>query len=476
MSFQQLISIIRARWLVLATALGLTVVTAVVISLLLPKQYTATASVVIDSKSPDPITGMVTPGLMMPGYIATQMDVLTSERVIQKAIESLQLDKSPQLRAQWTDATKGNGSFDSWLADALARGIEIKPSRESSVINISYTAVDPKFAAAIANALVQGYIDTTLELRTEPAKQFNKLFDEQSKHARERLEQAQNRLSEYQKEKGLTTTDERLDVETMRLNELNAQLVAMQSQTADANSRRAQAGANSPDVIANPVIADLKADLSRQQAKLKELTSRLGTAHPQVVELQANITELRARIEGEARNVNASMGINSSINQQREAQVRAALEAQRLKVLKLKDQRDEATVLIRDVENAQKNYDSIQARYSQSNLESQSNQTNVSVLKVATPPVKPSGPKVLLNTVLAIFAGAILGLIGVFSLEITDRRLRSEADVTALLGASLLGTMPSVKGASGADTKPVRISPRVTARRSLPELNAPAKS
>lgn len=476
MSFGQFLSILKARWLVLLAALLLTVVTTAIVSFSLPKQYTATASVIVDAKSPDPISGMVMPGAMLPGYITTQIDVMTSERVARKAIRTLGLERNQQLREQWQEATGGTGDLESWLSEILSKNLDIKPAKDSSVINVSYSALEGNFAAAMVNAFVQGYIDTTLELRIEPARQFSKLFDEQTKQARDRLETAQSKLSAYQKEKGIIATDERLDVETTRLNDLSAQVVALQSQTADAVSRRSHSGANTPEVLNNMVVAGLRSDLARQEVKLKELQAKFGTSHPQVQEVQATLNELRSRIALETRDVNTSVNVSSNVSLQRESQVRAALEAQRKKVLQIKEQRDEAAVLVRDVENAQRTYDGIQARFAQTSLESQSNQTNVSVLRVASPPSTPSSPKILLNIVLSVLVGGVLGIAASLGMELIDRRLRSDRDIVDALGAPMLGVMPTVKDEHKGGLGFVRSPLRLSQNRALPELTSPTKA
>lgn len=471
MSFSQFMTILRARWILLVSVFLITVVSVVVGSLLFPKKYTATASVVIDSKSPDPISGFSMQGAMLSGYIATQIDVITSERVARRVIERLRLNQVPLLREQWQEEADGVGSFESWLADALVQSLEIKPARDSSVINVSYKGADPAFSAALANAFVESYIETTLELRVEPARQFSRLFEEQSKQARAKLEETQSKLSAFQKEKGLINADERLDVETMKLNELSAQLIALQTQTADAQSRKAQAGPNSAEVFTSPVVVSLRGEISRSEARLQELSAKMGSAHPQVRELQASIAELRARLDQETRNATASVGITSTINAQREAQIRAALENQRQKVLRLKEQRDEAMVLVRDVENAQLAYANLQQRYSQLSLESNSNQTNVSVLRVASPPSEPSSPWMLLNTLLGIVLGLLLGLAAAVGVELMDRRVRSEIDVEEL-ESPFLGTLPKVDHDGRPPVKASSLSlPRM---KKAPALGAPA--
>ncbi len=474
MSPSQLLIIFKARWrIMLAVFLGV-VLTVLAGVLLMPKKYTASASVLVDVKSPDPIAGMVFPAMMAPGYMATQMDLIQSERVARGAVRALRLTENNAMREQWQETTKGVGSFEAWLAGLLQAGLDVRPSRESSVISLSYEAVDPNFAAAIANAFVQSYINTTLELRVEPARQYGALFETQSKLARDRLETAQNRLSAYQKEKGIIATDERLDVENARLNELSSQLVAVQTMSAEASSRKAKSSSSSQEVLNNPVVSTLKAEMSRQEARLKELNARLGSAHPQVIEAQASIAELRDRIAAEASRVNTSVAINSAVSQQRESQIREALEQQREKVLKMKEQRDEASVLLRDVESAQRTYETINARLSQAAIEGQSNQTNVSIIKQAMPPTQPSSPRIMINMVLAVMAGGMLAVIVGLGLEIRDRRLRTDFDVTELLELPVLGSIPS-RNKPEPRSLPWRRKTVAEGEppRTLPELSAP---
>ncbi|HQY08342.1 MAG: chain length determinant protein EpsF [Burkholderiales bacterium] len=466
MTFSQFLSILKARWLSALLVLVLTVGTTVGVSLLLPKNYTASAAVVLDVRSPDPIAGMVLGAMAMPAYMATQVDIIQSDRVAQRVVQGLRMTENAQTRQQWLEATEGKGSFDAWLADNIKKKLDVKPSRESNVININYTNPDPRAAAAIANAFVRAYMDISIGLRISPAKQYNEFFDARSKELREGVEKAQAKLSDYQKTHGILATDERFDIENQRLNELNSQLVALQALSAESTSRQAQAKTSADqlhDVINNPVVAGLRADQSRQEARLQELSARLGDAHPQVVELKANIAELRSRLETETRRVSGSVGVTNTINKQREAEIRASLEAQRSKVLALKQQRDEVVVLQREVETAQRSYDQVVQRLSQTNLESQNTQTNISVLTPASEPADHSSPKILLNTLLSVFLGTLLAVGFALVRELMDRRVRSLDDLSEGLGLPVLGSLPRpMRGARGAG--PLLLPSNVMAR------------
>ena len=448
MTFAQFLAILRARKWVALTVFALVVLTTLAVSLLIPKNYTAAASVVVDFK-PDPITAGLYGSNPPLALMATQVDVINSERVALRAIRTLKLADSASVRKQWTDDTGGVGNIELWMVDLFRRQMTVLPARESSVITVTYRSPDPRFAAAMANAFVQAYLETSLELRVDPARQYSAFFDLRAKEARETLEKAQARLSSFQKSNGIIANDERFDVENVKLNELSSQVLALQALSAESSSRQTQATSTQGDriqeVLNNPVIGALKADVIRAEGRLQELTARLGDANPQVVQARANIDELRARIDAETRRVTGGVSVSNTINRQREAQIRAGLDAQRVNVLRMKAVRDEGAVIQRDVENAQRAYDAISARLNQSTLESQTTQSNVNLLTQATAPNEPSSPKVVLNTVLAVLLGGLLAAGAPVLLELRDRRARSPGDVAAFLGLPVISVLARPK-------------------------------
>jgi chain length determinant protein EpsF len=361
-------------------------------------------------------------------------------------LKYLHSDTDKALQQRWHNETGGRGDFDSWSAEQTLHGLDVLPIRDSNVIMVSYRSSDPERSAAVANAFVKAYIDTTLELRVDPAKQFSNVFDGSAKNLREDLERAQARLSAYQQSKGIVASDEKLDVENLRLAELSSQLVVLQGVASESGSRQIQSGSNPermPEAVGSLLLGNLTSELAREEGKLRELATTLGDNNPRVVELRASIAQTRARIESETQRVAGSLAVNNSVNQTRLAQVRAAVDEQRNKLLHMKGQRDEAAVLLRDVENAQRAYDAVLARATQSGVESQTTQTNVSVLKRAAPPSMASSPRLVLNLAVALFIGSLLAAGGAIARESSDRRLRTDADVTLALRQPLLGVLPT---------------------------------
>ncbi|UCV17245.1 chain length determinant protein EpsF [Ferribacterium limneticum] len=445
MTFQQFLLILWARRKLALSIFGVTVLTTLVISLMLPKEYTATTSLVVDVKSPDPINGMLLQAMITPGYMATQIDIINSDRVATRVVKLLGFEKSADAVEKWKEASEGKGTLESYYAAILQKKLDIKPSRESNVINVNFSGSDPTFAAAVANAFAQAYIDTSIEMRVEPARQYSAWFEERQKGLRAALEKAQSRLSAYQQEKGIVVTDDRMmDNETARLNDLTMQLSAAQAQRADASSRQKSGTSElSLEVLQNPLIQGLKAEIARAESQLSQIGSNFGKNHPQVQQLEAQIVEQRQQLREEIGRISGGAAVANKFGAVKQDELKKAIEEQKKRVLDLRSQRDELSVLVNDVETARRAYEAVGQRMTQSNLEGQSQQTNVLVLSPATEPTQHSRPKVFLNVLVSIFLGTLLGVGAALVLELSQRRIRSAEDLSLALDLPVLAELDS---------------------------------
>lgn len=446
MTFDQFLRIVWARWKLVVGVLVLVLISTLLVSLIMPKSYKATATVVIDSR-PDPISTTVAAlgGALPSSILATQIDIIQSTHVAERVVRMLRLGDIPSMRKRWESETDSRGSYEAWMGGIISKGLEVRPARESNVIEIQYDGNDPAFAATVANAFAQAYIETTVQMRNAPARQYSEYFEERARQARSKLETAQTKLAEAQRQRGIIATEERLDVEMARLAELSNQVLQLKAVQVEAGTRSNQAR-RSPDqindVLINPLIGGIKSDISRQEARLEELNARYGENHPLVQEANANLRALQARLRNETGKITASVGITDTIASTRLSEALKAYDDQRAKVLSMKDQRTELTLLETEVLSAQRIYDTIQLRQSQSSLESNAGQAGVVLLNAATEPAKHSSPRMLLNMVVAAVMGALLGLMAAFGAELFDRRVRSPFDLIQTLDLPVIGILP----------------------------------
>jgi chain length determinant protein EpsF len=445
MSIAQYMRIVWARkWLVLTLLLLTTTIGTLVTLFVLSKQFTAEAQMVVEVRV-DPIMGALAPGLASPAYMATQVEILKSDRVASRVVKMLGVERSPAAVQQWRESTDAKIPLERYFADLLSRGLAVEPSRGSNVINIHFVNPDPAFAAAAANAFAQAYMDTSVELRVEPAKQSAVWLDDQTKALRTNLEAAQARLSKFQQDKGIVVTDERLDEETARLNALMGQLAAAQTELVETTMRQRNSGSElSPDVQQSASVQSLKSQLAASETKLSEISSVVGPNHPQRQALEAQIRELRSQLASEVRRVTGGSSVLSRGSAQKVAELQSLIDQQKKNVLSLRSQRDQVSVLLRDVETAQRAYEGVSQRVTALSLESQNMQANVRLLSPAVEPYFPSRPKTVINILASIFGGLLLGALAAIGLELLDRRIRNPDDMIAMAGVPVIGVLQPI--------------------------------
>lgn len=460
-----------------------------VITILLPKMYTSSTSLNFDFKGGNPLSDNTSES-REGTYLVTQVNIITSQNVAQKVVNSLSDFERQKVidalkakntavnkaigRLRYTlsnlfvaDEDKEAGGADaaqpsaptesirvsnpySWMAGALLSDLDVEPLFGSRLVEISYSSTDPKIAALIANKFASAYIDENLNMIVDPARRTSAWFDEQLKSLRDKLEAAQEKLTTYQQKQGIVATDERVDTETRRLSELSSQLVDAQQQTrgAETTQRRLEEirakGApliSLPEIYSQPVIQSVRKDIRNLESKLAELSSKLGENHPQYQRVKAELEATKVKLDNEIKSVVEGINNTTKLAKEREASLKRSLEDQKQLVLNLKYQRDEITVLMREVDSAQSTYNTALEQLNKSRLESVVDQTNVYVVDPASIPGGHSSPKAMKNLVLGALIGLMLGVGLSVLLELMNRRIRSREDIMNDLGLVVLGTL-----------------------------------
>lgn len=443
MSISQLFEILLAhRRAELATLLA-SLAVAIALSVLMPKQYTATASMFVDARTPDRVAGIVPSSIAGTGYMATQADIVKSDRVALAVANALQLGQRAFIREKWRAATGGKVELDPWIAGFLQKNLRVAPANASSVFNVSFTGDTPAFAAEVANAFTQQYLAALLELKLEPARLSAAWFEAQTRRARARLEAAQKALSDYQQKAGVLESDNRIDAESARLNEMVMQLTHLQAETAERQNKRMAANAGSvEEVMKNEVVSAMKIDAARLEAQIKEAGGSFTADHPRIIHMQQELATMKKQLADQIKLVSNSIETSYQIGKQRELALQRAIADQKALVLALDQQRGEINVYKRDVESAQRAFAEVSQRAAQTHLESLSNQTDVVSLSAARPPTLPSRPSLVFNLAVAACAGSMLALGLGLLLELMNRRVRSHQDL-ACMGLPVLAAIRS---------------------------------
>lgn len=449
MDLQQYWLALQARRKAFFMVFAFTVVAAIIVALVVPKRYDAVATVLIDA--PDPQT-LTTEARVSPreraGYMFTQVELIQSGKVAQRVARELKLAQQPGARDEWEKDTGGLGTIDEWLAKNLLEKLKVD-SGAANIITIKFSSGDRKYSAAVANAFARAYLETALEMRTEPSRAAATWFEGQLKALRGDVMQAQTRLTAYQKKTGVVGS-ERADIEYTRLTELSTALSGARNAALEAEARYKQAreaaasagaAAELPEVLANGYIITVKTALQAAEGRLEEQSRELGKNHPQYQRTALEVQTLRERLNAETKKLIASLGNAAAQAKKREQELAGAVVAQQQRIVQARDASVEMAVLTRDLESAQRAYDGAMQRYISTKVESRARQTNLALLTPAVEPVEAAAPRVGLISGLAVLIGLLLAAGLVYLLEITDRRVRSRGDLEHKLAVPSFGNL-----------------------------------
>jgi uncharacterized protein involved in exopolysaccharide biosynthesis len=160
-----------------------------------------------------------------------------------------------------------------------------------------------------------------------------------------------------------------------------------------------------------------------------------------VLQLEAQIGELQRQIAAETRRVSGGATVSNRGSSQKVAELQTLVDEQKKLLLSLRADKDQIAVYQRDVDSAQRSYDSVAQRLTQINMEGQNDQANTRLLSPAVEPIEPSRPKILLGIVASIVGALVAGLAAALLMEAVDRRVRRPEDLMVTAGVPVIGVL-----------------------------------
>jgi uncharacterized protein involved in exopolysaccharide biosynthesis len=439
------------RWRLMLAIIGVTGLLAAVWIALTPRTYVASASLLIDSRAPEPV-GSGEQQAKPTTALATEAKIVASEPIAARVAAQLGEFRDPAARQSWLDATGGVQSMRGWVANRLLRGLEVVTNNADNLLVIKYQASDATRAAQLANAFAAAYAVERLTMSTDPARTYASWFEKRIAEVRHKLEASQAALSDFQRKRGIISTGA-IDAESNRLAELSSQLSNAEAQAADARARASVGGANLAEVQQSGVLQGLRSQIATKSAQIQQMSSELGSSHPNMRAASAELAELNARLASETGKTSSSLGAAQASSNSREAQIRGLLAAQRERMLALADDRSSLAVLESDAASARQEYDSVVQQLASMRLRSTLPATNVRQLDRAEPPLLPASPDIAMRFLLALICGALIAVGVAAALEFRRPRIRSVNVLRALSDAPVLGvarigrTPPMLQGA-----------------------------
>ncbi len=353
------------------------------------------------------------------------------------------------------DPTAGAGEspIPPYLVDRYLSRLSITPVRGSRLVQVGFLSPSPEEAARVADAHARMFIEQSTEWLHSAAQKPLLWLEEQVHTQRAKLEASRKSLYAYQKIQDLGSMEDRENIVSQKLMELNSSLTRAKGEriaqeTAYRQLAAFSAGGNAdalltlPEIAQDPVIQRLRGRLLELKAELREKTAKYEFRHPKLIEIQSQVEELEVELTGEIQRLRETVKSRLDRAVALERAIQDALDAQRALALSINERAIEYATLKLEAETNQQIYDILLKQFNELHLTSAVETSNILVVDSAETPLFPVKPKPFLNVSVAVVLGFFLGTGFAFFREYMDNTVKSREDVTRRLRTPLLGMIP----------------------------------
>jgi len=439
LSVQQIYTIMQHYWRLSALiAAALFVVLAVVIKLM-PKSYTATATLIVNTPHDNPLPNG-TSGNDLADYVATQAELIDSPAVLVPVVDRLHLANDPHLSG---GGNLSAAALRAYAARNLAQSVNVEEGRGGQLLQIEVSTGDPQQAALIANTVADVYLLEDRQRANDPVSQQAELSSHELDQLRAKVVAAQAQVTAFREAHGLASIGgDAADTENATLQNLQTRLVEAQNQRRTLEAQQAGQIDTGDEALSNPRVSALRAQLADLQGKLAALRPTLGPRHPEIISLQAQIKATQREMRDAIGTLSSNIGTQLSRTRALEAELTKAVSAQQAKVMHLRQIQDQGSKLALELQSAQGVYKQALDGFERVKFDTAQNFANVSLVNRAAVPLEPSKPKKMQLLALA-FIASLAGGVGLpFLYELwIDRRVRCRDDLERGLGVRVLAQM-----------------------------------
>jgi capsular exopolysaccharide synthesis family protein len=341
------------------------------------------------------------------------------------------------------------------LLSSFRGGLRVTLIPNTRIIEIHYNSPDPQLAAAAVNTLASTYVEQNFKTKFESTMQASDWLSKQLVDLQMKVETSQEKLVRYQKEHEILGTDEKTNIITSKLDELNREMTQAESDRMQKEAVYRQTQSNDPVAIAAAITttgngslatSGLLDRLREQQATLgiqiADLSTQFGPQYPKVLQLNNQLKEIDHQLQLETVKAVDHLKEQYLAALQRENMLRDAFDKQKQEANKLNESAIEYSILKRDLDSNRTLYEGLLEKLKEAGVTAGLRSNNFRIIDAARVPTFPSEPNIPRNLSFALVLGLISGVGLAFVLENLDNTVRTPEQATALSGLPALGMIP----------------------------------
>lgn len=462
--------LIKRKWTVVACIAGI-FVTVAIASLRQTPIYEAVGRIAVNKSDPNLIT-FKDSGPMVDYYDPTDLDtevrILQSDLMSLQVIRQLNLDKRSKSKESnlVADPLQADSARTTALLGVFKGNLKVSLIPNTRIIEIHYRSTDPTLSANVVNTLAATYVEQNFKTKFESTMQASDWLSKQLVDLQMKVETSQEKLVRYQKEHEILGTDEKQNIITAKLDELNKEMTVAESERMQKESIYQLTQSGDPNSVAAALAADgssnvtssLLDKLREQEATLKiqvaELSTQFGPSYPKVAQLNNQLKEITRQIVTETQKAVEKLRGQYMAALQRETMLREALEKQKQEANKLNESAIEYSLLKRDLESNRTLYEGLLEKLKEAGVTAGLRSNNFRIVDAARAPAAPIEPNIPRNLAFALVLGITTGIGLAFLLENMDNTVRTTEQAQIISALPSLGMIPlgskTGSGASGA--------------------------
>jgi capsular exopolysaccharide synthesis family protein len=455
----------KHQWLVISFLV--TVVTVVTIATFrMQPVYDATTRIQIDQDNSNvlPFTAADSYNMYqdMDTYIETQSKILTSQTLASETVKSLQLDHNPAFGGSPTNNTtlqevKPNDGKASPALGAFLGGLSVKRVPNSRLLDVTFATTDPQLAAKAVNTHIANFIEQNFRSRYEATTKASDWLATQLDELKAKMERSEDARIAYERSNQIWTIDEKQDVSTQKLADINRELTGAQADRISKEAVYQSAQSGNYDAIPAVRESGVIQEISKQQGALNgqyvEALNQYGPKYPKVVRLQEQVKELNQAVTREKINIANQVEAEYRGARQRELLLTQALEEQKKQAGQMADRMVQYNILKREAEANKQLYDGLLQKLKEAGISAGLRSSNIRVVDPALVPKYPSKPQKSRNISLAILVGLVGGIGLALLREYLDNTVKNPDDIENLARLPSLAVVPSFATPNGASSR-----------------------
>lgn len=447
--------ILKWKWIALIFCF-ISVAVATAYSFLVPPVYTANGTVWIeDDPNILPFEEVQSFGTATGGSnLSSHTRLLRSRTLASDTIDRLKLFDNPNFAGKSKKGQPKPDPADPIYRQTLIRNfignITVTSQDRTRIVDVSFSNRDPKLAADILNALIDGYIEMIVSKRFAASEQATAFLDAQVSELQNEIEEREKKLNEYGSQKDILplSTAEAPTVE--RIGDVSRALTDATLARINRLNEYNQLKAAPLGELVNAPENSLFSRLKEQYVTLKrQYTTRLTTVRPEYPEMQRLKSELDSATEAlqnETQNLirNAYTEYQAALS--KEQSLQRLLDQQRTEAYKASSDSVVYNSLKIELDNKKALLETLSRRQSETDVSSRLKgleALNVWVVDRANYPLRPASPNKRQNVLLGLLFGLAGGIGLAIGLEYLNHTVKTSKDVTAAVGIPTLGSVPA---------------------------------